>query len=256
MGYYGFASTLGIVGNDATRKILLTLENGPSSYVDVYIRRLNVQCDKVNALTTVIPIARSGRVTGAVSGGLILPKGVIDSQFVSDASVVLRSGENPISGSPSTTAWQQYTSRPHTAVEQIRSDDNNLLPMLVQNAASPFVLHPGETLMTWVDGSAATSNPFAGTNWFVDVAWEEVALSTFAISGTVTLSAVPVTGALVTVIESDDEVGTNAFLREIITTPAGGTWASTIRTGKVGAAFVQYKSGGTYYTAPGSPFLQ
>ena len=44
-------------------------------------------------------------------------------------------------------------------------------------------------------------------------------------------------------------------MRETIVTPAGGTWASTIRTGKVGSAFVQYESGGTKYTAPGSPYL-
>ena len=86
--------------------------------------------------------------------------------------------------------------------------------------------------------------------------WEEDALSTFAISGTVTLSAVPVSGARVVVVEADDQLMTNAVLVEIITTPAGGTWASSIKTGKVGAAFVQYTSGGTYYTAYGSPYLE
>jgi hypothetical protein len=58
------------------------------------------------------------------------------------------------------------------------------------------------------------------------------------------------------VLEADDASMTNAVLRETIVTPAGGTWASSIRTGKVGAAFVQYESGGTKYTAPGSPYLQ
>lgn len=42
---------------------------------------------------------------------------------------------------------------------------------------------------------------------------------------------------------------------DITVSGAGATWASTIRTGKVGAAFVQYESGGTKYTAPGSPYL-
>ena len=85
--------------------------------------------------------------------------------------------------------------------------------------------------------------------------WEEDPIATFAISGTVTLSAVPVSGAIVTVVEADDTDMTNAHVREVITTGAGGTWASTIRTGKVGAAFVQYESGGTKYTAPGIPYL-
>lgn len=63
-------------------------------------------------------------------------------------------------------------------------------------------------------------------------------------------------GAIVTVIEADDINMTNAILVETITTGAGGTWASNIRTGKVAAAFVQYETGGTYYTAHGSPYLQ
>jgi hypothetical protein len=57
------------------------------------------------------------------------------------------------------------------------------------------------------------------------------------------------------VIEADDINMTNQVLVEKIVTGAGGTWASSIKTGKVGAAFVQYESGGTYYTAPGSPYL-
>jgi len=64
-----------------------------------------------------------------------------------------------------------------------------------------------------------------------------------------------VSGAIITVIEADDESMTNPVLVEKIVTAAGGTWASSITTGKVGAAFVQYKSGATYYTAPGSPYL-
>jgi len=45
-------------------------------------------------------------------------------------------------------------------------------------------------------------------------------------------------------------------LRDRIVTPPGGAWTSTISTGKVGAAFVQYWVGATYYTTPGSPYLQ
>ncbi len=86
--------------------------------------------------------------------------------------------------------------------------------------------------------------------------WEEEARPTFAISGTVTLSGSPVAGAIVTVIEADDLDMTNQYVREKIVTPAGGNWASTITSGKVGAAFVQYRSGATYYTAPGSPYLE
>jgi hypothetical protein len=86
--------------------------------------------------------------------------------------------------------------------------------------------------------------------------WEEDSLPTFAISGVVTLSAAPVSGAKVMVIQADDEVMTNATLVEVKTTNALGEWASTILSGKVGAAFVQYENGGTYYTAAGNPFLE
>ena len=92
--------------------------------------------------------------------------------------------------------------------------------------------------------------------WWVACEWEEDPIATFAISGTVTLSGSPATGAIVTVVEADDESMTNPVLVETITTGAGGTWASSIKTGKVGAAYVQYKSGATYYTAPGSPYLE
>ena len=73
---------------------------------------------------------------------------------------------------------------------------------------------------------------------------------------TVTLSGSPVSGAIVTVIEADDLDMTNPVLVDTIVTPAGGTWSADILTGKVGAAFVQYRSGGTLYTAPGSPYLE
>jgi hypothetical protein len=92
-------------------------------------------------------------------------------------------------------------------------------------------------------------------NWMVLCSWEEDSISTFSISGNVTLGGVAISGAKVYVIEADDRSGTNAVLREVVTT-VSGAWSSTIKTGKVGAAFVQYETGGALYTAPGSPFLE
>jgi hypothetical protein len=123
-------------------------------------------------------------------------------------------------------------------------------------ASKDFILRPGDSLIVQVVAAVGTSNAALCNNWDAHCVWEEDAIATFAISGTVTLSASPVSGAIVTVVEADDTSMTNAVLRETIVTPAGGTWASTIRTGKVGAAFVQYTSGGTKYTAPGSPYLE
>lgn len=96
----------------------------------------------------------------------------------------------------------------------------------------------------------------SGAVWTVEPTLISGAIATYAISGTVTLSGSPVDGAKVMVLEADDTSLTNAHLYQVVTTAGGGLWASTIRTGKVGAAFVQYENGGTYYTAPGSPFLQ
>jgi hypothetical protein len=166
----------------------------------------------------------------------------------------------PITATATSTIYQEFRSRAHTQVEQIIKftgtgdllDYGCLPPLLLDK---DFVLKPGQSLIVQVIAAAGTSNAALTNNWFAQCSWEEDAVSTFAISGTVTLSAVPVAGAIVTVIQADDQAMTNPVLVATIVTGAGGTWASSITTGKVGAAFVQYKSGATYYTAPGSPYL-
>lgn len=251
----GFVATGCINGNGDTNQNIFVLKNGFASRVDVCVRRLNVQCDGIAALTTVMPIVKCSRAT-SVSGGSALPTHRADSAQANDACVVALSGDNAISATPGDTIWQQFTNRMHSVIEQVTSWDNNILPALVDSTPFDIVLHPGESLLVRIVGATSTSNPFVGMNWFVEAVWEEQPLPTFAISGTVTLSGSPVSGARVIVLEADDETLTNAWLSEVIVTGAGGTWTSQIRTGKVGAAFVQYKSGATYYTAPGSPFLQ
>ncbi len=246
-----------IFGNDATLQNLLTIENHIGSRVDVNVRRLLVQMDPLTALTAVMPQLKASRATG-ISGGILLDKSKFDSAQTSDPFVVVRSAMAegaPITANAGNTVWQQYVSRMHTLAEQVLGDDGSLLPRLVAAAGSEFKLRPGESVLIRLVGAAAASNSAIGNNWQASIVIEEVSKPTFAISGTVTLSAVPVAGAKVMVMESDDIAGTNMFLREVITTGAGGTWASSILVGKVGAAFVQYEAGGTYYTAPGSPYL-
>lgn len=246
-----------VFGNDATTQNLLTIEDQIGSRVDVHVRRLAIQMNPITALTSVMPQVKVARAT-SISGGVLLDKSKFDTTKTSDPFVVVRSamGEGcAIAATAGDTVWQQYVSRLHTAVEQVLGNDENLLPALVANNGSEFVLHPGESLLARVVGSAVASNPATGNNWSAGIIIEENELSTFAISGTVTLSGSPVSGARVMVMEADDTAGTNMFLREVLTTGAGGTWSSSILTGKVGSAFVQYTSGGTYYTAPGSPYL-
>lgn len=246
------------LGNDATTQNLFTLENGIGSRVDVNVRRLVVQNDTLAALTSVMPQVKAARAT-SISGGIILDKSKFNTLQTSSAFVNIRTPlaeGSPITANAGDTIWQQYVGRLHTAVEQVIGSDENSLPVLIADTGKELKLRPGESLLVRVVGATTASNAALTNNWSVSVVWEEDEKSTFAISGTVTLSAVPVAGARVIVMESDDIAGTNMFLRETIVTGAGGTWASSILTGKVGAAFVQYESGGTLYTAPGSPYLE
>lgn len=249
-----------MLGNNGTTQTLFTVENGIASRVNVLVRELDVDLDNIVALTAVMPLIKTSRGLN-ISGGITLAKGSFDTALTSDGAVVFRSAmweAAPITATAGTVIHQQFLGRMHTAVEQVATLTNgagwSCLPYPLTE--KDFVLRPGENLIVQALGAAGTSNA-AITNYFnAACVWEEDEISTFAISGTVTLSGSPVSGAIVTVIEADDTSMTNAVLRETITTPAGGTWASTIRTGKVGAAYVQYESGGTLYTAPGSPYLE
>lgn len=255
ISFRGSIPSATVIGNDATSQNLVTITNKIGSRVNIIIRRATVQVDTLAVLTSVMPLVKLSRAT-SISGGAILSKSAWTTTQSSSDSVEVRTAladGQPITATSGDTIWQQYCGRMHTAVEQVLAPDNNILPMLVEN--HDFVLRPGESILVRVVGFSAASNAALSTNWWTAFMWEEDEIATFAISGTVTLSGSPVSGAQVIVVESDDLDMTNAVLREVITTPAGGTWASSIKTGKVGAAFVQYETGGTYYTANGSPYL-
>jgi hypothetical protein len=256
--FFGAASIPIVFGNDATTQNLMTIENRIGSRVDVNIRRLMVQLDPLTALTSVMPQIKVSRATN-ISGGVLLDKAKFNTTQTSDPFVFVRSAlaeGSPITATAGDTIWQQYVTRMHDLTGQVISADESLLPRLIADTGKELKLRPGESLLVRIVGAAVTSNAALSNNWIASVAIEEDQKPTFAISGTVTLSAVPVSGAIVTVIEADDENMTNPVLVEKIVTGAGGTWASSILAGKVGAAFVQYKSGATYYTAPGSPYLE
>lgn len=262
ISFTGGASSPLIQGNDATTQTLFCVENGIASRVNVIIRELHVSQDSIVALAAVMPLVRTSRATGC-SGGITLSKAAFSTAQTSDPAVVIRSAMDvgaPITATATSTIYQEFRSRMHTAVEQSVAfagtgdllDFCCLPPVLLSKS---FILRPGQSLAVQVIAAAGTSNAAITNYWSAACQWEEDEISTFAISGTVTLSASPVAGAIVTVVEADDVDMTNAVLRQTIVTGAGGTWASTIRTGKVGAAFVQYRVGATYYTAPGSPYL-
>lgn len=264
VSFRGTASSLVIFGNDATTQNLFTIENGIASRVNVIIRRLTFGSDALVALTSVANVLRSCRATG-VSGGVILEKTKFVTTQTSDPAVVIRAMANetaPITATAGDTLWTQFAPRVHTAVEQVQPEQDSerltarsITPWM-DHLVADLVIRPGQALLVRVVAATAASNAQNSMQYAVRCSWEEDQIATFAISGTVTLSGSPVSGAIVTVIEADDTSMTNAVLRETIVTPAGGTWSSNIRTGKVAAAFVQYETGGTMYTAPGSPYLE
>lgn len=256
--FAGSACTPVIYGNGLTTQNLMALTNKVGSRVNLYIRRASVQLDPILALTSVMPQVKLSRCdTSLISGGYISPHGNYNATETSSDSVIFRTSmlqDAPITATAGPAVWQQYCSRMHTVVEQVQAPDNNLLPLLATTI--DFILRPGESILAQVVGLSTASNATLSNNWFINLQWQEEPVPTFNISGTVRLSAAPVAGAIVTVIEADDESMTNPILVEKIVTDGGGAWASTISSGKVGAAFVQYKAGATYYTAPGSPYLE
>lgn len=255
--FNGTAKAYMTFGNDALVQNLFTIENGPASRVNIMVRNMDIESDTLTVSTAVQSIMRTSRAT-SISGGIILEKVGFDTTQTSDPNVVFRTplmDSARVTATPGTTIWQGYLGRMHTAVEQQQEPftGRGLLPF--KGISPDFRLRPGEALVVQLISAATASNAAVMNFMAVQCGFDEEAISTFAISGTVTLSGSPVTGAKVAIVEADDINLTNAFLREVITTPAGGAWSSTIRTGKIGYAYVQYNNGGTYYTAPGSPYL-
>ncbi len=259
--FTGGCATPLFFGNDATTQHIFAIENGIASRVNMIVRDIDVEVDTIAALTAVMPLIKVSRGT-SISGGITVPKATFTSLQTSDPAITFRSPMwegAPITATPGTTLWQLFTRRAHTVVEQFIAPSylNGAMAILPEIAYTKnVVLRPGQSLLVSIVAAAGTSNAALTNMTNLTCTWEEDTIATFAISGTVTLSGSPVSGAIVTVIEADDISMTNAVLRDTIVTGAGGTWASTIRTGKVGAAFVQYENAGTLYTAPGSPYLE
>jgi hypothetical protein len=243
---------------------IMSISNKYTSNSFVYIRRLIVQVDCTAVYTAVMPqVVTSKCIMGTPPGGTVLTPVKFDTSANPEATIEVR-GDASADGTNSATSlfagtqmfpavYQQFTMRMHTAVGQmIGAIDNPILPNLIMDN-NIYTLYPGETLVVQVVAAATAGNPTTN-HWWVEAIWEEPA--TFAISGTVTLSGNPVSGAIVFVLYSDDTSGTNTRLRDVVTTDGSGNWSSSIPTGHVGSAFVQYNNGGTYYTAPGNPFLQ
>jgi len=249
--YRGAAATSTIDGNGATTQNLAVLENPISSGVNVYVRRAFAQID-ADILTAVMPLVSTSRIT-TFSGGIGCGRGEFDSAQ-SPSGVRLWSGEDEITATPGTTVWEQFSTRQHTGAGQVIGADQNLLPVMVADTGKEFVLRPGQHLLVTARASAASSNLSTLMHYVVAMAWDESTVTTFTISGVVTISGTPRNGAEVVIIVADDNAMTNAYLHSVQVTAGSGNWSAAIPSGKVAFAYSHDDVSGTLYTAPGRPF--
>jgi hypothetical protein len=244
---------------------LVAIVNTFRSRALVRVLRLVCQFDVIEAPTgttanRVMPIMRARRVDAAnVSGGLLVgARPAWDTTIgAADAGVEIRCDPGAFGGpdtkititSPGAPAWQAYTARQATQVEQSLSSDNQCVPRLA--ASGDGVLRVGEALI--VEQVAAL--PTGGVAWF-QIAWEEDQTDAgYEVGGTVTLSSSPVTGARVLLV-TDSATAMTAPSVEPLTTDGSGEFSRTLASGVKAAVFVQHEAGGTKYTDEGKPFLE
>ena len=164
------------VGNALVTQNLFTIWNGGSNRV-VRVERLMYQMDATAVLTAVMPLVKTSRITAAPTAGTVLVKALMDTSVASHADIVVRGSTasdggalTNVAATPGDVLWQQYGMRLHTAVGQVLTLDNNLLPTLVETM--PVFLRLGEGLVVHIIAAAGTSNP-ASNHYVVACAWDE-----------------------------------------------------------------------------------
>ena len=261
--FLGSAATQRINGDGQDFEGLVIFQNARGSNRIVNIRRLLSQLDATATSTSLLVPCLTYRGTGEpnLTGACRATKCAFDTTKTSDGFVqmwyaVTPDGSNDagMSGTSGATAWRQWACRLRSAAEQQQAPDNNQLPMLIAQPANKWRLYPGEYMLVRVDPVALADNT-TGNGWFVECVWEEETLPTFTVSGTVTNGGIGVVGAKVTVMVADDTSLTNAYLWQVVTSTSGGAWACEIPAGKMAFAYAQNYTTGTYYTAPGAPFI-
>lgn len=147
-----------------------------------------------------------------------------------------------------TPAWEQFTARQASQVEQFNSWDNFATSVLTTKR---ILLRPGEALIF----EQVAAQPTGGAVWF-DVAWQEDQIDTgYVVGGSVELSGSPVNGAKVLLV-TDSTTAMPAPTVEVLTTGAPGTFSKTLASGVKAAVFVQHENGGTKYTDEGKPYIE
>jgi hypothetical protein len=240
------------------RTYLFALENRAGSGIDVTLKRGVFQRDPGSvAYLGTMPIVTAYRAIEIEQpeGATFIDKCPFDTAFTSSGDVAVWSAVNnvglvaPLAATPiSAQVDRSFCTRLRDLSGQILSNDLDLIPF--GNAR----IRPGRAFAWAVDVDAAGADP-ATANWFFQVVWEELPASTYTISGTVRNSGVGVVGAKVNVVVSDDVTMTNGYLLGTYTTTTGGAWSAEIPDGMVAYAYAQNFTGGTYFTAPGAPYI-
>jgi len=252
--FTGSCASYNIIGNDLTTQNLFAINNLIGSRLTIKILKIDFENDTVGAYTGVMGQVKISRATG-VATGTTTAKMPFDTAQTSSSSVEMIApllSSNIVVATEGVILTQYMQERAHTIVEQIRGLIETYDTLL---DTYPIKLQAGETLLIKLTTAAVAANASSTYSYAMNIFWQEDTYSTYAINGQVTLSASPVVGAKVVIFESSDKDMANARLVEVKTTDGSGNWSSTIRTGWFGAAFVQYRNGGLYYTAPASPYL-
>lgn len=241
----------------ATTFPFLVIDVSARSRCNVKILTMEVELEEAIPNTgagRTIPVIQIEKLVGTASGGFIATDKVPFDTSINSPDSGVRIRINPcilisqriiITGTP-VTMWNKFTTRQANSTEQFRSCFYGFTVDF-----GSVLVRPGELIvMRWVDGTAP-----AGGSIFAKVAWEEDQVDAgFTVSGTVTLSGAPVTGAKVALL-TDLDRDMPAPEVEVITTGAPGTWSKTLATGVKAAASVQYRDGETLYTDEGKPYL-
>lgn len=267
ISWTGSAVTGQVQGDSQPYQAICILYNDKFSSHNIYVKKLMFQIDPASVIvastTLFVPmITYRGSVTPTFGNfSCYAQKCSFNSLESSDPLINLYYpatgggvNDSTLSGTSGAISWRQWGSKLRTGAKQVMSEDNNQLPVLVQN--NNWKLSPGEYLLVRAD-PVVNSNNNTGLGWFVNAVWQEEPISTHSISGTVKLSGVGVVGAKVTVLVASDTTLSDAKLWGIYTTGAGGTWSTPtdIPDGKVAYAYAQDYTGGTYYTASGNPYV-
>jgi len=241
------------------------LVNSFRSRCNVRILRMVAQIDNLDSAVAavanaIVPLFRTVRCLAVnVSGGAhVEARTAWDSNLNAPDAGVLVLFNSMLAGDPSTeltvtpgaTLWQQFTSRLANPSGQVVTVDFSLLAR--GNGLSEFVLRPGEAIaVEWINAVFPT-----GGIAFVEVAWEEDQVDVgYTISGAVTLSGVPVTGAKVILLTDSNQDMPNPQI-EVLTTPASGAWSKTLASAVKTSVFIQHDDGTLKYTDEGKPFME